>query len=553
MDRNTLLFFAISFAIMVVWYGLIVPGEDSASRRDAPPRQAETLTAPAPGLEGAEDSPGAERSPSRNGSGFPELPEQKIQVSGELYDALLTSRGGGLLGWRLRNYDDAALPGRPQVELITLARERGRDMAAATPLRGLGYGNLAYLDYEVERPGPHTVIFTRALRGVVVRKTYLFSPDEYVVRLRIDVENNTDRHLRPNFNVVWPARATHSDTGFSEFTLSAYTDGDLESFIIDPPDMLFGGGGSDEAEEYSGVEWAGAHSRYFLAAFLPDNPRDAQASFQPVRVGSEALLQVKFSEADVPPGVRLDREYRIYLGPKLPEVLDAEGSNLSEAIFRGWVPWLTRLFERMLEAAYQAVPNYGVAILLITVLVRISMAPLMTKQMKSMKRMSKLQPEIKEVQEKYQGDREKQSVEMMAIYKKHGLSPFSMFSGCLPMLLQLPVFIGFYYALQSSISLRQQPFFGWMDDLSKPESLFTIPVIELPVRALPILMGLSMFLQQKFTPTTMDPAQARMMLWMMPVMFTFLFYQFASGLVLYWFTSTLLGIGQQWLTNRRDD
>lgn len=549
MDRNTLLFFAISFAIMVVWYGLIVPQEEPAPGREAPVPQAGTLDAPEPV---SEESPGVGPSPSRDTSGFPELPEQQIQVSGELYDALLTSRGGGLLGWRLRNYDDAALPGRPPVELITLAKERGRDMAAATPLRGLGYGNLAYLDYEVERPGPHTIIFTRALRGVVIRKTYLFSPDEYIFRLRIEVENNTDRHLRPGFNMVWPARATDT-SGFSEFTLSAYTDGDLESFIIDPPDMLFGGGGSDEAAEYSGIEWAGAHSRYFLAAFLPDNPRDAQASFKPVRVGSEALLQVKFTEADVPPGARLDREYRIYLGPKLPELLDAEGSNLSEAIFRGWVPGLTRLFERMLEAAYQAIPNYGVAILLITVLVRISMAPLMTKQMKSMKRMSALQPEIKEVQEKYKGDREKQSVEMMAIYKKHGLSPFSMFSGCLPMLLQLPVFIGFYYALQSSISLRQQPFFGWMDDLSKPEALFTIPVLELPVRALPILMGLSMFLQQKFTPTTMDPAQARMMLWMMPVMFTFLFYQFASGLVLYWFTSTLLGIGQQWLTNRRSD
>jgi len=161
-----------------------------------------------------------------------------------------------------------------------------------------------------------------------------------------------------------------------------------------------------------------------------------------------------------------------------------------------------------------------------------------------------LQPRIKEVQARYPNDRQKQSQAMMAVYREAGMSPFSMFSGCLPMLLQLPVFIGFYYALQGSIHLRQQPFFGWIDDLSQPEALFTIPGLDLPVRVLPLLMGGSMALQQKLTPTAMEPAQARMMLIVMPIMFTVLFYQFASGLVLYWFTSTLIGLGQQLITNR---
>jgi YidC/Oxa1 family membrane protein insertase len=170
--------------------------------------------------------------------------------------------------------------------------------------------------------------------------------------------------------------------------------------------------------------------------------------------------------------------------------------------------------------------------------------------MRSMKRMGELQPKMKEVQEKYPDDKQKQSEAMMSVYREAGVSPFSMLTGCLPMFLQLPVFIGFYYALQGSILLRQQPFFGWIDDLSQPEALFVIPGLDLPVRLLPILMGGSMVLQQKLSPTTMDPAQARMMLIMMPVMFTLLFYEFASGLVLYWFSSTLLGIGQQILTNR---
>jgi YidC/Oxa1 family membrane protein insertase len=171
----------------------------------------------------------------------------------------------------------------------------------------------------------------------------------------------------------------------------------------------------------------------------------------------------------------------------------------------------------------------------------------MAKQMRSMKRMSAMQPKIKEVQEKYADDKQRQSEEMMKLYRQSGVNPLG---GCFPMLLQFPVFIGLYYALQSSIDLRQAHFLAWINDLSAPESLFEIPGLGIPVRVLPLLMGASMVLQSKLTPTSVDPAQARMMMTVMPVMFTVLFYQFPSGLVLYWFVSNLLGIGQQLWVNR---
>jgi YidC/Oxa1 family membrane protein insertase len=312
-----------------------------------------------------------------------------------------------------------------------------------------------------------------------------------------------------------------------------------------------GPGAADEPASHTGnVDWGGAHTRYFVAALLPDNPREASARFTPTQPGKLATLELGFARAELPPGGRLDREYRLYLGPKEPDRLDAMGAHLDEAIQKGWFPSLTRFFTWLLTATHNVVPNYGVAIILITIVVRLLMAPLMARQMKSMKRMSVLQPRMKEIQEKYPDDRQKQSEAMMALYREAGVNPLSMMTGCLPMFLQLPVFIGFYYALQGAIQLRQQPFVAWIDDLSMPEALFVIPGIELPVRLLPILMGASMVLQQKLTPTTMDPAQARVMLTVMPVMFTVMFYQFASGLVLYWFVSTLLGIGQQVLTNR---
>jgi YidC/Oxa1 family membrane protein insertase len=181
-------------------------------------------------------------------------------------------------------------------------------------------------------------------------------------------------------------------------------------------------------------------------------------------------------------------------------------------------------------------------------MVRLVTAPLATKQMRSMKRLGELQPRMKAIQDKYRDDRQRQSQEMMKLYRESGVNPLG---GCMPMLLQIPVFIALYYALQSSIDLRQAPFVGWIEDLSQPETLFVVPGLGVPVRILPLLMGASMVLQQKLTPTTMDPAQARMMMVMMPIMFTVLFYGFPSGLVLYWFVSNLLAIGQQLWTNRR--
>jgi YidC/Oxa1 family membrane protein insertase len=166
-----------------------------------------------------------------------------------------------------------------------------------------------------------------------------------------------------------------------------------------------------------------------------------------------------------------------------------------------------------------------------------------------MERMRGLQPKVKELQAKFADDRQKQSEEMMKLYRSEGVNPLG---GCFPMILQLPVFIGLFYALRSSIQLRQAPFVGWINDLSAPETLFVIPGIDLPVRLLPLIMGGSMVLQQKLTPQpSTDPAQARMMMTIMPIMMTVLFYKFPSGLVLYWFVSNVLAIAhQRWIGAR---
>jgi YidC/Oxa1 family membrane protein insertase len=475
-----------------------------------------------------------------------------ITVETPLYRAELSSRGGGLSRWTLEQFRDATLPDHPKVELTTLEPD---EIALATPLLELGLGDLSQVDFQVEQGSPYEVVFVHSADGVTVRKAYFFGEDSYEFRLELRVENGSQEVLSPAFELDWPVRERHTQD-FADHALLVLADGSVQRTRLAELgsagffSRLMGGEPQTGPVVHPGeIDWAGAETRYFVSVFVPDVPREAQARFEvvdPTKAGAAALW---FRPAPIPPGQSFQREYRAYLGPKESDRLAAAGPSLERTIDRGWtwVAPLTAAFSWMLRASYSVVPNYGLAIILITVLVRVGMAPLMTKQMQSMRRLGELQPRMKEIQERYADDRQRQSEEMMKLYRQSGVNPLG---GCFPMLLQFPVFIGLYYALQSSIDLRQAHFLAWINDLSAPESLFEIPGLGIPVRVLPLLMGASMVLQSKLTPTSVDPAQARMMMTVMPVMFTVLFYQFPSGLVLYWFVSNLLGIGQQLWVNR---
>jgi YidC/Oxa1 family membrane protein insertase len=559
LDRNFLLALALSFAVLTVWTLYTAPKAKDATAPGTP------AAAPAtPGAESAPASPGA-ASPSVERAPAPAPPsaptaapvaqaaseEQRITVETDRVRAIFTTRGGALVHWELRDFDDAYLPGRPRVELTTFDPES--QVGLFTPFDAFGFGDLRFAPYAVEAADAQGVTFVREQQGVRMRKVYRVEPDSYLLGLRIEVENRTDRTLKPTFRVGWPTvgRSTHD---WAELGLSAYWEGSLKHTRLGPGGAPMSGmfsRGSAEAIEYpADVDWAGADTRYFLTALISDVPRETAARLAPASGGTPAVAEIAQRAIDLPPGQSAARDLRVYLGPKESRYLDAAGGHLDQAVQKGWFPPLTNFFTAVLVATHEVVPNYGVAIILITIVVRLLMFPIMQRQMRSMKRMSAIAPRMKEIQEQYKDDRERQSQEVMKLYKESGFNPLT---GCLPMVLQLPVFIGLYYALQNAIALRQEPFFAWIHDLSAPEVLFMIPGLELPVRLLPILMGGSMVLQTRMTPTTMDPAQARMMNTIMPLMFTFMFYQFASGLVLYWLVSNLLGIAQQLVVNRNKD
>ncbi len=572
MDRNFLLAFALSMMVITLWMSLQPKPdplvEDPAASAPLEAAQApEAATPPGGALPAWEPAPvpAATETEAPFGSAPPSAPPsarpaeaRTVTVTTDLVEVDLQSVGGTLSRYELKEYRDSNAPGARKVALVR--NQPGLPAALATPFGQLGLGDWSSAPFSVEQPDPYTVKFHHTRGGVTVTKTYRFEPGRYDFTLALEVQNGTNRTLEPIYEAVWPA-VRQDTTDFEEFSLVGLHDEDLKQLLITGRGTPgCGGGGSEQDELIGNVHWAGAQTRYFLAAMIPEVASVSSARFVPQLDGEIAVTTIGQRKVQLAPGVANRFEYRVYVGPKETDRF-AEGTLAAAQLDRSvqlgwsWIAPLARFFSWLLHQFYAYIPNYGVVIILITILMRIVTAPLLSRQMRSMKKMSTqmqaLKPKLDEIKEKYGNDREKMSQETMNAYREAGVNPLGMLGGCLPLLLQFPVFIGLFYALQSEIELRQAPFFGWIDDLSVPEALLVIPGLELPLRVLPLVMGATMFLQQKLTPqTSMDPAQQQMMMVIMPVMFTVLFYQFPSGLVLYWMVSNVLAIAHQAWINR---
>jgi YidC/Oxa1 family membrane protein insertase len=353
-------------------------------------------------------------------------------------------------------------------------------------------------------------------------------------------------------------RGAQAADRFPNYSLLASADAETRRLAVDgigQPGFfsrMFGGGGPPQATLLPPpVEFMGADSQYFMLAAVAEAPRDAGGVFDPLGLGAGRGM-LTYPVIELPPATRVQRSYRLYAGPKIPAQVRAVDPQLDAALNVGWA-WvrpLVDLFSFLLKWIHDhVIANYGVAIILLTIVLRIAVYPLTQRSMTSMKKMGSLAPEMKALQEKYGNDRARLQQEMMSLYRERGINPVSaMGGGCIPVLIQMPFMIALYFALQSSIELRHAPFMLWIDDLSAPEDLFHLGPV--PVRILPLLMGASMLLQQRLTPSPSADPQQRQMMNMMSIVFVIMFYGFPSGLVLYWFVSNLLGIAQQALVNR---
>ena len=299
-----------------------------------------------------------------------------------------------------------------------------------------------------------------------------------------------------------------------------------------------------EDSTHSGpITYAGFGDQYFLAVFLPQQPTTGTLAM--AYLGDEAIARLLFDGAS-----RIHSD--VYMGPKLLEALEAVNPALHKAIDFGWAGILAIIFLRILKLFHYIAPNYGIDIILLTVSIRVALLPISIRSQRSMMKMQRLQPQIQRLRDKLKDNNEQLQKEMVDLYKRNHVNPLG---GCAPMALQLPIFIGMYEALRNSIELRHAPFVGWINDLSTPDCLHVPGMPQLPLmhcHGLPVLvllMGVTSFLQQYMTPTTPDPNQQRMMM-LTPLIFTIMLINFPAGLALYYFSSNLLGVIQQYFLNR---
>jgi YidC/Oxa1 family membrane protein insertase len=293
---------------------------------------------------------------------------------------------------------------------------------------------------------------------------------------------------------------------------------------------------SDEAAQIGRgeVNWLGLEDKFFLLAMMPGSGSDFSWK-QDFVTEDSARTELAFS-MDLKPGETKGFAFNSYIGPKEYKILKEMPGEIEGAIEFGFFAFMAKPVLSVLNFFQRYVSNYGIAIIILTVLIKLAFYPLSKKSMSSMKDMQKLQPQMKAIKEKFKEDKPRQNKEIMDLYKRHKVNPVG---GCLPMILQIPVFIALYEVLSVAIDLRHAPFMLWITDLSAMDPYYISPV----------LMGGSMFLQQKMSPSGMDPMQAKMMM-MMPVVFTFLFLKFPTGLVLYWLVNNILTIIQQYQIGR---
>jgi YidC/Oxa1 family membrane protein insertase len=244
---------------------------------------------------------------------------------------------------------------------------------------------------------------------------------------------------------------------------------------------------------------------------------------------------------------------QVFMGPKSVSILKEANADLDRAVNFGFFDFIAKPCLWFMNFLFCYIPNYGITIIVITILIKILFWPLGSKSYKSMNEMKKLQPLMAEIREKYKDDKKRMNEEVMGLYKTYKINPLG---GCLPMVAQIPVFFALYQMLYGAIELRHAPFLGWINDLSAPDRLFefgfSIPFMEPPygIPVLTIIMGATMLIQQKLQPPAGDPMQAKMMM-MMPIVFTFIFINFSSGLVLYWLVNNILSIAQQYYISKK--
>jgi len=467
--------------------------------------------------------------------------ERLLTIETDQYVAQLTTHGARIKSFRLKQYRETAAADSGSYEMVPQTGDFVLPLGAIIA-RGDQVLNDSGLDYSTSAPdqtnlaadeGGKVVLEAHAEDGTTITKTLNFHGDSYAFTTDLSITGG------PKNDAIGLALSQPLNPHLGYYDIPELQ-ADVTGKVMNEAEKALRKG---VAPVFGNIIYAGFGDRYFLTAYLPANAGSGTLTM--TFAGNQALARMLY------PGID-HLSTRVYMGPKQLEALEAVDPALQKSIDFGWSGILAIIFLRALKLFHRIAPNYGWDIILVTVLLRLLTLPISIRSQRSMMRMQRLQPQITRLRERFKDDQERQQREMVDLYKRNHVNPIG---GCLPMLLQLPIFIGLYEALLNSVELRHAPFIWWIRDLSAPDCFPVSWMPQVPFmhcHGIPVLvlaMGASTFFQQWMTPTSPDPNQQRMMM-LTPLIFTIMFVNFPAGLSLYYFASNVLGVVQQVFLNR---
>ncbi|MFB2705303.1 membrane protein insertase YidC [Marinobacter shengliensis] len=482
---------------------------------------------------------------STSSDGEQSVGDQFITVVTDVLELTIDRVGGNVIASSLLQYDES-LDSEQPLTLLTNTQNRTYILESGLIGRngpdGRSAGQAPVYQAEASRfeltDGQDELIIDLKLTtddGVDITKRYRLARDSYEIDIRYLINNQSDTDWQGNFTGQIVRDEAPDPTSQTTMGIKAYL-----GLVISTPDdpyekYDFSDLGKQRVNEPVTNGWLAFLQHYFITAWVPD--RDKTAQFQTTRRDQLHVMGFVYPATAVAPGQTVEVGATAYVGPKIIDRLEALAPNLDRTVDFGWLFFISLPLFYILEWFYGLVGNWGVAIILLTVLVKAVFFHLSATSYRSMAKMRAVAPQLTRLKELYGDDRQRMSQEMMALYKREKINPLG---GCLPILVQMPVFISLYWVLFESVQLRHAPFMLWINDLSQMDPYFILP----------ILMGISMFIQMSLNPTPPDPMQAKIMK-LMPPVFTVFFLWFPAGLVLYWLVNNILSISQQWYITRK--
>lgn len=547
-NQRLLLFAALMFVLFLLWQNWL---EFQAMKHPPPaPPVATAPTEPAspaapttvPGQDVPTVAPAASTAPGPQALGG----GQRVRVTTDLFEVEIDTMGGDLRRVGLRTYPESVEhPDQP----FQLLKDSGADFFIAQS--GLVASNNGpapnhYATFVPERTEYRLADGQDVLEvrlhwsdpsGVKVVKTYTFRRGSFLVELNQRVENGSASDWQGGQYRQFQRTPPKTSSSFFGGGVVTYTGAVISSPEQHYEKISFDNIAKKELNQTVKDGWVAMIQHYFLGAWIPD-PGEAENFYtRKTENANRYIVGTRGAVQTVPAGATRDFHTRLYVGPKLPSVLAETAPNLQLTVDYGVLTIIAEPLFWLLKAIHAIVGNWGWAIIFLTILIKLAFYKLSETSYRSMANMRRLAPELTRLKELYGDDKQKMNEAMMGLYKKEKVNPLG---GCLPILVQIPVFIALYWVLVESVQLRQAPFMLWIKDMAIPD----------PYYVLPLIMGVTMWVQQKLSPAPPDPVQAKVMM-ALPIVFTFMFLWFPAGLVLYWVVNNVLSIAQQWVITKR--